>query len=211
MGQEKNRKAVVNTTKETNENPLNFLRYSMIVGSSNAIEFQESQGQKSFVNSDTIPTEGPFYNREPEKNKAILEAFGFKLLGEVPGDPIFQFVEMPAGWKKVPTEHSMWSDVVDDKGRKRMAIFYKAAFYDRSAHYHFLSRFSVKRDYEAEGNGLAIAHIKDGEKIIFSTQPIKLLTFSTGDIATKTAIEWLTEHYPNWQDPTAYWELENPQ
>ena len=27
----------------------------------------------------------------------------------------------------------MWSDLLDDKGVKRGSIFYKAAFYDRSA------------------------------------------------------------------------------
>jgi hypothetical protein len=212
------KKKVINTTEEVHKDPMRFLDDVMLVGSSNAIELQESQGQKSFVESYTLPVEGPFYNREPEKNKAILEAFGFKLLGEVPGDPIFQFVEMPAGWKKVPTEHPMWSDVVDDKGRKRLAIFYKAAFYDRSAHYHFCSRFTIEHDYKTEDKGVAITHVKDGEKIIFSTVPINLPPpghhqefYASRDLATKTATKWLVEHYPDWQNPGAYWDAEPQQ
>jgi hypothetical protein len=42
-------------------------------------------------------------------------------------------VSLPPGWKVVPTDHSMWSDLVDAKGEKRASIFYKAAFYDRDA------------------------------------------------------------------------------
>ncbi|MDP3917651.1 MAG: hypothetical protein Q8Q30_00550 [Candidatus Woesebacteria bacterium] len=91
-----------------------------------AIMDQESAGQQSFVSSDTLPTD--------LRGKEVLEAEGVKFLGPVEGDDIFQYVELPEGWKKVPTDHSMWSNLVDGAGRIWASIFYKAAFYDRSAH-----------------------------------------------------------------------------
>lgn len=42
-------------------------------------------------------------------------------------------VELPDGWKKVGTNHDMHSDLVDETGKVRASIFYKAAFYDRRA------------------------------------------------------------------------------
>lgn len=120
-------KAPTNTTKQTQEYPEGFLQVAMTVGTGNAIEIQEARGQTEFVNSETLPTQ---MGREDQQ---ALEQAGFKFLGAVPGDPIFQYVEMPAGWKKVATDHAMWSNLVDDKGRVRASIFYKAAFYDRDA------------------------------------------------------------------------------
>ena len=66
----------------------------------------------------------------------IMEAWGIVFLGPVPNDALFQYVTLPEGWHKQPTEHSMWSHLLDDKDRKRASIFYKAAFYDRSAQLH---------------------------------------------------------------------------
>lgn len=78
--------------------------------SSNGILAQEAAGQQSFVNSDTLPT-----NMQGDARR-VLEAAGVKFKGTVGRDSIFQYVELPRGWKKVATDHSMWSDLVDDKG-----------------------------------------------------------------------------------------------
>jgi hypothetical protein len=93
--------------------------------SSRAIMDQEKTGQESFVESTTLPT--------VISGKEILEAAGVKFLGLVEDDALFQYVQLPAGWKKVATDHSMWSTLVDEKGRERASIFYKAASYDRRA------------------------------------------------------------------------------
>lgn len=92
-----------------------------------AIEAQEAEGQRELVQSAQLPVECH------AECKAKLEAAGVKFGPALPDDPLFCNAELPAGWKKVPTDHSMWSDLVDEKGEKRAAIFYKAAFYDRSA------------------------------------------------------------------------------
>ncbi len=108
----------VNTSKEVEVNPMIFLSKQMFTG--RAVENQEARGQHSFVESDTLPTD-----IQPEQ-KAILEKMGVVFDKSVDENPIFQYVTLPTGWKKVPTDHSMWSKLVDEKGRERAAIFYKA-------------------------------------------------------------------------------------
>ena len=93
-----------------------------------AIERQEARGQQSFVASETLPTD-----MSPE-DKQALDAAGVEFLGVVEDDPIFQYAKLPEGWEKRRTDHSMWSDLVDSDGEVVARIFYKAAFYDRSAH-----------------------------------------------------------------------------
>ena len=89
---------------------------------SDAILRQESRGQSSFVNSDTLPK---------KCDRQALEALGV-VFGD-DADDLFVFVTLPDGWKKEPTEHSMWSRLVDGSGFEVASIFYKAAFYDRDA------------------------------------------------------------------------------
>lgn len=91
----------------------------------------ESRGQREIVNSEVLPTK---VNSPRDVDvKAKLTELGFKFGNVIDGDPLFQEVTLPAGWKKVATDHSMWSNVVDEQGRERISIFYKAAFYDRDA------------------------------------------------------------------------------
>ncbi len=56
---------------------------------------------------------------------------GIEFLQEA--DDLFVFAILPDGWKKQATDHDMHSELIDDKGVVRARIFYKAAFYDRSA------------------------------------------------------------------------------
>lgn len=91
------------------------------------IEASEARGQRELVASTQLPIE----IRPPEGKKTLEEA-GVKF-GEPGEDPLFCEATLPEGWKKVATEQSMWSELVDDKGVKRASIFYKAAFYDRVA------------------------------------------------------------------------------
>jgi hypothetical protein len=87
------------------------------------IEAQESRAQQSLINNAELPKECD--------NWAALEAAGVKRLGDA--DDLFVNVQLPPGWRKQATDHSMWSDLLDEKGSKRAAIFYKGAFYDRRA------------------------------------------------------------------------------
>lgn len=205
----KTTKVPVNTERQVAEQP-DMLSWVM-GGAPHKIEEQEAQGQQSFVNSETLPT---YMGSSSEySTKAILEAAGFKFVCVVPDDDMFQVVEMPSGWQKKATDHSMWSNLVDDKGRVRASIFYKAAFYDRSAHMNLVSRFGVSQDYDrAKKEGVAVAVVKDGGNVIFSTEPMKLPDerdknyYEIGDDAQKKAVEWLDQQYPDWKNPGAYWD-----
>ena len=88
------------------------------------IGFEEA-GQRGFVANSTLPIDCNGCKRED------LEAMGI-VFGK-PVNNIFVEVTLPEGWKKVPTDHQMWNDLVDDKGVKRASIFYKASFYDERA------------------------------------------------------------------------------
>src|SRR3989338_5248098 len=99
----KDKRAVGNTTKQVQDDPMGFLACAMVMGGSEAILHQEASGQRSFVGSDTLPTD---IGRHSDYDaKAILEAAGVKFLGVVEGDDMFQYVEFPPGWKKVATDH----------------------------------------------------------------------------------------------------------
>ena len=91
------------------------------------IEQQEKAGQIEQSFKETLPADILCGTR------ADFEALGF-VFGEPTSDPLFVNVTFPKGWRKQPTEHSMWTNIVDGEGKIRGRIFYKAAFYDRSAH-----------------------------------------------------------------------------
>lgn len=92
------------------------------------IERQEAEGQRNLVrHADRLPIQGT-----SGAGRQKWEAAGF-VFGEVIDD-LWVACTFPSGWKMVATDHSMWNDVVDETGKKRALVFYKAAFYDRSAH-----------------------------------------------------------------------------
>jgi len=168
------------------------------------IEAQEAQGQKDFVASETLPRLCP---------RAELEHLGF-VFGQ-DADETFVYVTFPEGWKKVPTDHSMWSDLLDDKDRKRAAIFFKAAFYDYHAEMDLTPRFSYSRVYDNHDEyikGQIQWYVADGNDIIFRTDPLKFEKeydeewFKLGGNASKLARSWLDKNYPEWENPMAYWE-----
>lgn len=168
------------------------------------IEAQEKAGQTTFVANATLPKECP---------RKDLEALGFRFGEDVDG--IFVSVTMPAGWKKVATEHSMWSDLLDDKGRKRGAIFYKAAFYDRNAHMHLERRYSQDHYVSVNADGSPAewnknTHFavvaKDCGKEIHRVGLYAERDYKACDDLEKQALAWLNENFPKWQDATAYWD-----
>lgn len=172
----------------------------------------EAKGQRELVGqTEQLPTEGLRTNRYKEDRSATWEAMGITLGDVVEDDPIWTQVSLPAGWEIKPTEHSMWSDLVDDQERKRAAIFYKAAFYDRSCHIRPECRFSTNQVYPEDGSPSTMAVVNDAN----SPEPIQ--SFQTevvpgedrwvsGDRVTKLARDWLVENYPDYENPAAYWD-----
>lgn len=103
---------------------------AIVASKPGGIERQEAAGQAKAVQQQKLPIKGTFHNR-PE-----WEALGF-VFGERDSDGLFVNVTFPEGWKLKRTDHSMWTDLFDEAGKKRASMFYKAAFYDTDAFIRF--------------------------------------------------------------------------
>lgn len=211
-------RAPVNTTRQDS---LMMLAEALVFGPSEAIYRQEAEGQRSFVGSETLPTD----MGSPE-TKSVLEKLGVRFLGEVPDDPIFQYVEFSEGWKKVPTAEPRLSMLVDTNGRERARIFYKAAPYDRRASLLLETRYTYRDILNRsafDGTLLndtepIVAFVTDGcgegvgeERILWTSEEFdppqeRLERFRAWQAARKQAEAWLDENFPQWRDPLAYWD-----
>ncbi len=196
--------------KATNTSLKEVFPSWLLGGNPNAIEAQEARGQQELIESLQLP-------RKCNSPRGINAAeqyhkMGIKVFTTSKDDDIFMGVKMPTGWKKVATDHSMWNNLVDDKGRIRATIFYKAAFYDRDSFINFETRYQTGCDYfndeknpEKDWDQARIAYVKDaniGEKIWTSEKH-----FSDGqDKAYQDGKNWLNENYPDWENINAYWD-----
>lgn len=153
--------------------------------------------------------------------RAQYERMGIKILEEY--DDLFFTVELPEGlqkWTMRTTSHSMWNEIYDDKGRRRMQYFYKAAFYDRSAFTNFDHRFDFRIEpfdkYESDISfeermlgPWAVCIIDSGEPILTLdsiTPKDKEDYFIVQDKLLAIGERYMDEHYPNWKDINAYWD-----
>ncbi len=109
---------------------------------------QEAKGQQSFLASDTLPTD--MLSNHHYDARAILEAAGVVFGAVVEGDPLFQYAELPSGWRKEADEDDseIRSYLIDDQGRKRAYIIYEPIFYKRNALLRLISRFKHCQWYE---------------------------------------------------------------
>lgn len=119
------------------------------------IEAQEAAGQRAVCNSSRLPVEG-------SEHPAWAE-IGITF-GEPDSDGLFRPASLPDGWRIAPTDHNMWSDLLDNRGRRRAEIFYKAAFYDRRAFVRLNTRYSVTY---GDGDDREIV-VRDCDRVIFS-------------------------------------------
>lgn len=237
---------VENTKDQTETEQLNFL----ISFGKDAIEIQEAIGQAELIHSIQMPTKvNDLILKEESSNKpsnkthhtalSIYKKLGFKFItgskGEIvthsKNDDLFIDVVLPEGWKKEYTNHSMWSRIIDDKGRERMTVFYKASFYDREAFINLNRRYRLNTEvddfrptmdtYEKEALTVNWGVVKDQDnQVIFKTagrsykkrytKKIHYKWWSEREAFLKTLLNeaeaWLNEHYPNHRDHFAYWD-----
>jgi hypothetical protein len=123
----------------TQRDPMIHLLGALSDGTGGYIEGMEAAGQRQVVHSDRLPT------KTQDGDEGYL-TLGFAFGPADAGDPMFRPASLPHGWRKQGSDHSMWSYVVDEHGRKRVSIFYKAAFYDRDA----FMRLQTVRGYADE-------------------------------------------------------------
>ena len=189
----------------------NDLENFLVAADPGGIEAQEARGQSAFVSSTTLPRRGNGHNSA--EIKALLEAMGITFGKEV--DDLFVEAILPKGWTKKATDHSMWSHLVDEKGRERASIFYKAAFYDRNAFISLTPFITTREEYfDADGHttedynhyktGRHIVKTADGE-ILFTSSQYAKKDWDAHDAAGSQCVEWLKEHRPEHRNPIAYW------
>lgn len=206
-------KKIRDTAAEAQRDPLlTMLSLPVFGGSSGAIEAQEARGQRELAQSNQLPRIGLLvgytnYGEPPEGTPELLpawKAIGVSLVA-LGSDKLFADVALPKGWKIKPTSHSMWSDLVDAKGRKRAGIFYKAAFYDRGAHMSLNRRYGVGGDY-GKDDTYAATVTDGGTKAIFTTKAVPGRDYEATEAVRREAAAWLAENYPRADDVLAYWD-----
>lgn len=145
-----------NTEVEVKENPSGAFLDAVLLGPSRSIEAMEARGQKELLRGEALPTEV-----KPEE-RPFLEMWGFVFGEPYPDDALFAPTQLPTGWSKEGSDHAMWSYILDAKGRKRVAVFYKAAFYDRRAFMRIETRYSCE-------------HPEDGSMVLVDRQTGEVL------------------------------------
>lgn len=194
---------VVNTTAQARkEGVLGQFPISVDPGT---IEAAERRGQEQFVASDTLPTkiEDP-YDCERGSGRKILAAWGFTFGKPIGNDTLFTQARLPPGWTKRGSSHDMWSYILDEQGRERCAIFYKAAYYDREAFLNLRSRYCIEREYESEAlrsKGRMRGVVKDvSGKVLFVGGWRGSTTgqddWAAYDQVTKDAKDWFAVNLP---------------
>lgn len=174
----------------------------------NAIYDQESQGQQQLNSSDQLPKK--CNSPRGIDIKKQYELMGIEVLSDSDGNDLFLDVRMPEGWQKQSTDHSMWNNLIDDKGRIRGMYFYKAAFYDRDSFMNFKTRYSVDGDYSERGSTTYFVWDADKKERIFSTERLvedynDKSYFKKQDELQKRCKDFLKNNFPNHEDINAYW------
>lgn len=174
------------------------LANALIASTPGGIEAQEAAGQAALVKSELLPKKIRGITREQ------LTEMGFKFGKEV--DELFVECQLPAGWKKQGTDHSMHSDLLDDKGRCRAGIFYKAAFYDRRADMSMTARFHIASYENGSDENHQRVVVKDGDTVVHELGEYKRHDYDHQDKLEDAGKAWLTENFPQWKSPLAHWD-----
>ena len=82
---------------------------ALIAETPGGIERQEAAGQAKLVASDDMPL-------ELDPSREAFEAVGFVFGDKI--DDVFQVATLPQGWTRQAAEHAMYSDILDEKGRR---------------------------------------------------------------------------------------------
>jgi len=174
----------MNKIKNTASGSADNLIHYMLGGT---VEQQEEQGRNELIIADQLPKTNNDFDRSALE---IYKKIGVEIVEDNNNDDLFFSVKLPKGWSKKCTGHNLWTDLLDDKGRKRACIFYKAAFYDRKAFINFEKKITMKvdrlgfinNDYSQEEGSLNYISnktpfcgvIKDFDgKILFKTDEIR--------------------------------------
>lgn len=201
-----NTKKITNTTEEVTP----YMTTWLLGGNPVSIEEQEKRGQDELCNSCQLPTK--LSSTLSIAAEEYYEALGIKVLRESKGDKLFYDVVMPKDWSIQHTEHSMWSNLVDNKNRIRATIFYKAAFYDRDAYIIQQNFVQVEKDFIKDDAQYACYSDRrcvlkvvnaNGEILKQSNE----MPYSASESTFDEYRQFILDKYPDMQtNPTAYWD-----
>ena len=144
---------------------------------------------------------------EMNPSKEAFEALGFTF--EDIGDDVLCKATLPDGWKLKADGDRYWTYLIDEKGRKRGSYFYKGAFYDRSGRMYLSRRFHINYDSAdpQKRQGPYNVSVKDADDTIIFTAGKCEKTYSHEyEELMQLAKEYLRTNYPEWEDPTKYWD-----
>lgn len=220
-----------------NNKEITFLDVLVTGDTSGAIERSEKREQQNIVRNQRIPIKSndhivpreirnfgvkdnmeweERFKIEAENNKKWTKEQYQKMSIEIIDeyDDLFFNVSLPDGWEVKPTGHSMWNEVIDNKGRKRISFFYKGAFYDRDAFSNFEKRYSYSEmpfddyktnaSYEERKSKEWYGVVYDCGKEIFRTKPIVNKDYFDESLR-RQCVEYLNLNYKLWEDINAYW------
>lgn len=172
---------------------------ALVASTPGGIERQEAEGQRQMASS--------FKILPKDMDREVAAAFGFAF-GE-DADDIFVPVTAPGGWSIRPTEHSMHSEIVDNLGRVRGTIFYKAAFYDRRANGNWSTRYRVESEYSPDYEITAFKAVDTATGEALFREPVEAGEgdkYARRDVAEKIVRDALEDRLPDYRDVTAYWD-----
>jgi hypothetical protein len=138
-------------------------------------------------------------------DREAFEALGF-VFSDL-GDGVLCQATLPEGWTLKETSNGYWTDLVDEKGRKRGSSFYKGAFYDRSGNMSLKRRFSIDYDHaDDRDDGPIVMFVKDFDgSVVHEVGKCDSAYSDEHNQLSMLAEEYLKVHYPDWKDPTKYW------
>jgi hypothetical protein len=194
------KRRIENTEAKVNADPMGMFTQMVLGGTEQAILRQEADGQRQLVASEQIPS------RLFDCTTDDLVRLGFTFPPDDGADPLFVAATLPPGWRYDPTDHAMWSRILDAKGRERFAVFYKASYHDRGAHMRPNCRFRLEDHHPVPTEGQFI--VWDGPDLIFRGTTYSEASGEEYDRARSEAKAWLVDRYPDYEDPFAYWDQE---
>jgi hypothetical protein len=175
---------------------------AMVAGTPGGIEAQEKAGQAMLtLKFNQLPKEYSYWRGEGTWQEC-MERLGFKFGADV--DDLFVSVTPPPGWTLRPSDHSMHSYIHDDQGRMRGNVFYKAAFYDRRADFHLLTRYQGGGDYRGDDR-FSVARDTASGQILFERGPMARGAVEQWQATDAEALKYLDQHFPDWRNVEAYW------
>ena len=157
-------------------------------------------------------------NQITPEDRKVLESAGF-VFDPVPGYDKFVYVTLPEGWREFYMGwgmDGMYYSILDSMDRVRAVkscdINHSG---DLSVKLCAIRRFYVFTDYRLLRRKQRIVRLVanfDGDDRVFTTSEYPYRVEDHGDYVTQfdaaseEAYAWLNKNYPNWEDPSAYWD-----